>query len=190
MVKDHGIESTWYAWFDDNLDDYYTVDISESSKTIDPSQLINTLLDNQVTLWHHPDFAPWLVALAEEHFYQWPISSGTELPNAERLQSPILQQRLANILQSLPPGFAKNYFVQELVLMYWGVNHAVVEKVSQTPVAQIFSQARRQRHETLYAKRSAFYKKYGMTAEDYALRKLGLSNNSTSLEEGEQCPPY
>lgn len=49
-VKDYGTESTWYTWFDDNLDDYYTVDVSESSKTIDPSQLINTLLDNQVTL--------------------------------------------------------------------------------------------------------------------------------------------
>ncbi|MEM9807311.1 MAG: hypothetical protein AAF959_18760, partial [Cyanobacteria bacterium P01_D01_bin.56] len=60
---DYTIGSTWYAWFNDNINDFYTADPAEEAQPLDPTDLVNTLIANQVTLWHHPEFGPWLVAL-------------------------------------------------------------------------------------------------------------------------------
>lgn len=151
---DYTIGSTWYAWFNDNINDFYTADPAEEAQPLDPTDLVNTLIANQVTLWHHPEFGPWLVALTEPAFYQWPaeISCEAELTTPQQVQSPKTQQKLAQALSSLPPELIHNIHVQELALMYLGTSYNVLEQLAQTPLAQKTKKERERNHQELYAK--------------------------------------
>ncbi len=153
-VMDHDSNSTWYAWFDDNIDDFYTADPAEEAQPLDPTDLVNSLLDNQATLWQHPEFAPWLVALTEPAFYQWPaeISCETELTQPQQVSSPTTQQKLAQAFSSLPSQFIHNIHIQELVLMYLGAGYDVLEQLAKTSLAQKAAEERKKRHQERYAK--------------------------------------
>lgn len=153
-VKDYTIGSTWYAWFNDNINDFYTADPAEADHPLDPTDLVNTLIANQVTLWHHPEFGPWLVALTEPAFYQWPaeISCEAELTTPQQVSSPETQKKLAQALSSLPPELIHNIHIQELALMYLGAGYDVLEQLAQTPLAQKTKKERERRHQELYAK--------------------------------------
>ncbi|MBT9311068.1 hypothetical protein [Leptothoe kymatousa] len=153
-IQDHGTGSTWYAWFNDNIDDFYTADPAEAAQPLDPTDLVNSLLNNQVTLWHHPEFAPWLVALTEPAFYQWPaeIPLGDELTQPQQVSSPATQQQLAKALRSLPPELIHNIHIQELVLMYLGAGYDLLEQLSTTPLATATKQERAKRHQERYEK--------------------------------------
>ncbi|MBT9317514.1 hypothetical protein [Leptothoe spongobia] len=178
MVKDHDIGSTWYSWFDDNLDDFYTADPLATDKPLKPTQLVNSLLENQITLWNHHDFAPWLAALAEQAFYKWPtdIPFSQSLPTPQRVSSPKTKQLLFNAFRSLPSSLSNNINVQELVLMYLGASHSVVAQVAQTPKATALATANQQRHQERYAKRTEFYKQHGLTTQEYIEQHLKLNS--------------
>lgn len=153
-VQDYTVGSTWYAWFDDNINDFYTADPAEADQPLDPTDLVTTLIANQVTLWHHPEFAPWLVALTEPAFYQWPaeISCETELTTPQQVRSPETQRQLTQALSSLPAELIHDIHIQELALMYLGTSYNVLEQLAQTPLAQKTRKERERHHQELYAK--------------------------------------
>lgn len=156
--RDHDLNSTWYTWFEDNIDDFYTADPSSALQPLEPTDLVNSLLDNQVTLWHHPEFAPWLAALVEQAFYQWPaeIPLDTDLTQPEQVKSPEIHQKLSQAFSSLPPEFINNTHIHELVLMHLGASYSVIEQFSKTPAAQTTRKEREHNHQERYAKRTVF----------------------------------
>ncbi len=177
-VKDHNVGSTWYSWFDDNLDDFYTADPLADSKPLEPTDLINSLLENQVTLWHHHEFAPWLTALAEQAFYQWPaeIPLDADFTQPKQVSSPETQQKLSRAFSSLPRELVNITHVQEMVLMYLGASYTVIEQFSKTPKAQATAKERENYHQEHYAKRTAFYKQRNMTVHEYIEQHLKLNS--------------
>lgn len=160
--QDHDSSSTWYAWFDDNIDDFYTADPSSASQPLEPTDLVNSLLENQITLWHHPEFAPWLIALVELAFYQWPaeIPLDADLTQPEQVKSPEMQQQLSQAFSSLPPELINSTHIQELMLMYLGASYPVIEQFAKTPVAQATTKERERYHQERYAKRTTFYQQH------------------------------
>ncbi|MEM9487388.1 MAG: hypothetical protein AAGA83_27290 [Cyanobacteria bacterium P01_F01_bin.116] len=152
---DHDSSSTWYAWFNDNIDDFYTADPSSDSQPLEPTDLINSLLENQITLWQHPEFAPWLIALAEQAFYQWPaeIPLDADLTQPEQVSSPETHKKLSRALSSLPPELVNSTHIQELMLMYLGAGYPVIEQFSKTPAAQATAKERENYRQERYAKR-------------------------------------
>lgn len=154
---DHDSSSTWYAWFNDNIDDFYTADPSSDSHPLDPSDLVNSLLENQITLWHHPEFAPWLAALVEPAFYQWPaeIPLDADLTQPEQISSPETQQKLSQAFRSLPPELVNSTHIQELVLMYLGASYPIIEQFSKTTAAQAAEKEREHYHQQRYTQQSA-----------------------------------
>ncbi|NEZ61935.1 hypothetical protein D0962_03950 [Leptolyngbyaceae cyanobacterium CCMR0082] len=166
--QDHGSSSTWYAWFDDNIDDFYTADPSSAPQPLESTDLVNSLLENQITLWHHPEFAPWLIAFAEQAFYQWPaeIPLDADLTQPEQVRSPETQQKLSQAFSTLPRELVNNTHIQELVLMYLGASYPVIEGFSKTPVAQATAKEREHYRQERYAKRTTFYQQHNITAQE------------------------
>ncbi|MEM7797261.1 MAG: hypothetical protein AAF579_22755, partial [Cyanobacteria bacterium P01_C01_bin.118] len=144
------------TWFNDNIDDFYTADPSSESQPLDPTDLINSLLENQITLWHHPEFAPWLAVLVEQAFYQWPAEIPLEgdLTQPEQISSPETKQKLSQAFSSLPPNLSTNTHIQELVLMYLGASYPIIEQFSKTSAAQATETKREHYHQQHYAKPS------------------------------------
>ncbi len=170
--------STWYAWFNDNIDDFYTADPSSELQPLEPTDLVNSLLDNQITLWHHPEFAPWLTVLAEQAFYQWPaeIPLDADLTQPEQVSSPETQQKLSRAFNSLPPKLVNSAHVQELMLMYLGASYPVIEQFSKTPTAQAATKERERNHQERYAKRPVFYQQNNITVQGYIQQNLKLNS--------------
>ncbi|MBX2862994.1 MAG: hypothetical protein KTR27_05525 [Leptolyngbyaceae cyanobacterium MAG.088] len=154
---DHDSSSTWYAWFEDNINDFYTADPASDSQPLEPTDLVNSLLENQITLWHHPEFAPWLTALVEQAFYQWPaeIPLDADLTQPEQVSSPATQQTLSQAFNSLPSDLINSTHIQELMLIYLGASYAVIEQFSKTPAAQATAKKRKHYQQQRYAKHSA-----------------------------------
>ncbi|MEO0397675.1 MAG: hypothetical protein AAF243_17060 [Cyanobacteria bacterium P01_A01_bin.137] len=171
-VKDCDIETTWHTWFDDNLDEFYTADLTGRDQPLSPNYLINVLLDNNVTVWHHRNFASWLSAEVEQVLYIWP----KQMPILTRPQPKWVKdiqalKKIRKACRSLPAGFENNVYVQSLMLAYMGASYRLIEQLlSNDPD----SKRRHQQHEEKYGRRTAFFEKHGMTAAEYARQRLQL----------------
>lgn len=169
IVKDHEIGSPWYHWFDDGLAAYHTSNEYVRLKPAAPTDMIVSLINNKVSVWPHPDFAMWLCSYADAALYEWPqtaeITEGLPIPVWVKAITAI--HLIDRALQSLPKGFSRNPFVQQLVMMRLGVNYPILEAMVQLPEAKVAQQQIRDRHERLYAKQTDFYKTYGITLQEY-----------------------
>ena len=117
-LNDCEFGSPWYHWFDDGLAAYHTSDDYVCSKPAAPTDMIVSLVNNQVSVWQHPDFAMWLCSYADAAFYEWPSVSDVAngLPTPTWVNAVAAIHLVDRVLQSLPKGFGHNPFVQQLVL--------------------------------------------------------------------------
>lgn len=169
VVKDHEVESPWYSWFDDGLAAYHTSDEYVRIRPAAPTDMLMSLIKNHVSVWQHPDFAMWLCSYADAALYEWPqtneLTEGLPIPTWVKAATAI--HLVDRALQSLPKGFSRNPFVQQLVMMRLGVNYQIIEAMVQLPEAKTAQQQIRDRHERLYAKQTDFYKTHGITLQEY-----------------------